>query len=70
MKKHRPQLKTAEEIADAIFSHGDAVFSANRFPGILEEEVRKGGHTGDLSHIKLGVAMICNVRRKALRSVA
>ncbi len=71
MKKNfGKRLKTAEEIADAIFEHGNDAFLASRFPTILEDEVRAGGHTEDLTKVKTAVALICNIRRRSHRSVA
>lgn len=67
MKKPQFGLKTPDQIADDIFACGDAAFSAAKFPQLLDEKVRAGGHTGDLSKIKLAVATICNIRRRNRR---
>ncbi len=63
-------LKTPDQIADDIFACGEAAFSAARFPQLLDEKVKAAGYTGDLSHIKLSVATICNIRRRNHRRVA
>lgn len=60
--------KSPEQIADDIFSCGDAAFSAAKFPSLLEEKIRAGGHQGDITKIKLAVALICNIRRRNRRA--
>lgn len=68
MSKHKVGAKTPDQIADDIFACGEAAFSAAKFPQLLEEKVRAGGYTGDLSKIKFDVAMICNIRRRNRRA--
>lgn len=41
------QIKTIDEIVDAILAHGVNAYQACKFPAILEQEVKAGGHEGE-----------------------
>lgn len=66
----RPRVKKDEQIADAIFAHGPAAFSATGFPQILDNEVRAAGYAdeADIAKAKTRVALVCVIRRRSRRA--
>ncbi len=66
----RPRVKKDEQIADAIFAHGEVAFSAAKFPQILNDEIRAAGYAdeADIAKAKTRVALVCVIRRRSRRA--